>query len=144
MRRGRPPTFQDSATVTFDAAAAAISSASYSTAPGDGTIHFGTTLETNNPPSCTLGYEKTRQIIAEEKRKNPDFDIDYDDFPFNTDARCAVAQGNPTDVRGAQNDVYADPGVRQPWDGTPKKDPDKLNLNPLVTQLSYLLGVVPR
>ena len=121
-----------------------LSSGAYSTAPGDGTIHFGTTLETNNPPSCTLGYEKTQQIIAEEKRKNPDFDIDYDDFPFNTDARCAVAQGNPTDVRGAQNAVYADPGVRQPWDGTPKKDPDKLDLNPLVTQLSYLLGVVPR
>jgi phospholipid/cholesterol/gamma-HCH transport system substrate-binding protein len=121
-----------------------ISSGSYSTAPGDGTIHFGTTLETNNPPSCTLGYEKTQQIIAEEKRKNPNFDISYDDFPFNTDARCAVVQGNPTDVRGAQNAVFADPGVRQPWDGTPKRDPDKLNLNPLVTQLSYLLGVFPR
>ncbi len=95
----------------------AISSSSFSTAPGDGTIHFGATLETNNPPSCTLGYEKTQQIIAEEKRKNPDFDIDYDDFPFNTDARCAVAQGNPTDVRGAQNAVYADPAIRQPGTG---------------------------
>ncbi|GAA2069556.1 MCE family protein [Williamsia deligens] len=122
----------------------AISSGSYSTAPGDGTIHFGTTLETNNPPDCTLGYEKTQQIIAEEKRKNPDFDVNYDDFPFNTDARCAVAQGNPTDVRGAQNAVYADPGVTQPWDARAKRDPDKLDLNPIVTQLSYLLGVTPR
>lgn len=121
-----------------------LSAGSYSTAPGDGTIHFGTTLETNNPPSCTVGYEKTQQIIAEEKRKNPNFDVNYDDFPFNTDARCAVAQGNPTSVRGAQNAVYADPGIAQPWDRVPKKDPDKLDLNPLVTQLSSLLGVTRR
>ncbi|GAA2064832.1 MCE family protein [Williamsia deligens] len=122
----------------------AVSSASYTPAPGDGTIHFGATLETNNPPSCTLGYEKTQQIIAEEKRKNPNFDVNYDDFPFNTDAKCSLAQGNPTGVRGAQNAIYADPDIPQPWDNKPKKDPDKLDLNPLVTQLSYLLGVFPR
>ena len=122
----------------------AVSSGSYTPSPGDGTAHFGVTLETNNPPACTFGYEKTQQIIAEEKRKNPDFDVNYDDFPFNTDARCAVAQGNPTDVRGAQNAVYADPYISQPWDNNPKKDPDKLNLNPIATQLSYLLGVFPR
>ncbi|KQR98170.1 mammalian cell entry protein [Williamsia sp. Leaf354] len=121
-----------------------LSSGSYSTAPGDGTIRFGTVLETNNPPDCTVGYEGTQAIIAAEKRKNPNFDIDYDDFAFNRDARCAVAQGNPTDVRGAQNARFADPGVAQPWDRIPKKDPDKLNLNPLATQLSYLLGVTSR
>jgi phospholipid/cholesterol/gamma-HCH transport system substrate-binding protein len=29
----------------------------------------------------------------------------------------------------------------QPWDNTPKKDPDKLNLNPIATQLAGLLGI---
>ena len=122
----------------------AVSSASYSPAPGDGTIHFGATLETNNPPSCTFGYEGTQQIIAEEKRKNPNFDINYDDFPFNTDAKCSLPQGSPTNVRGAANAVYADPYTSQPWDNIPKKDPDKLDLNPIATQLGYLLGVFPR
>ncbi|WP_045823809.1 MCE family protein [Williamsia herbipolensis] len=122
----------------------ALSSGSYTPAPGDGTIHFGAVLETNNPAACTIGYEGTDAIIAEEKRKNPNFDINYDDFPFNKDAKCAVAQGNPTAVRGAQNAKYADPYYTQPWDRNPKKDPDKLNLNPLATQLSYLLGVAPR
>ncbi|GAA1898110.1 MlaD family protein [Williamsia serinedens] len=123
---------------------AAVSSGSYTPSPGDGTVHFGATLETNNPPACTFGYEKTQQIIAEEKRKNPDFDINYDDFPFNTDAHCALPQGSPTGVRGAQSAVYADPDIPEPWDGKPKKDPDKLDLNPIATQLSYLLGVAPR
>ncbi len=122
----------------------AVSSGSYTPSPGDGTVHFGATLETNNPPACTFGYEKTQQIIAEEKRKNPDFDINYDDFPFNTDARCALPQGSPTSVRGAQSAVWADPDIRQPWDDIPKKDPDKLDLNPIATQLSALLGVSPR
>ncbi|MGZ8179007.1 MCE family protein [Williamsia sp. SKLECPSW1] len=122
----------------------AVSSGSYTPSPGDGTAHFGVTLETNNPPACTFGYEKTQQIIAEEKRKNPDFDVNYDDFPFNTDARCLLPQGSPTSVRGAQSAVYADPQVPEPWDDTPKKDPDKLDLNPIATQLSYLLGVTPR
>ncbi|GAA1462479.1 MCE family protein [Williamsia maris] len=121
-----------------------LSSGSYSTAPGDGTIHFGVVLETNNSPSCTVGYESTKAEIAAIKKKNPDFDLNYDDFPFNTKAECAVAQGNPTVVRGAQNAKYADPTTTQPWDTKPKKDPDKLDLNPLVTQLSYLLGVFPK
>lgn len=122
---------------------ALISSVSYSAAPGDGTIRFGTVLETNNPPSCTRGYESTRQIIADEKRRNPAFDINYDEYPFNTDARCAVAQGNPTDVRGAQNARFADPATPAPWDRTPKKAPDTLELNPIATQLATLLGVIP-
>lgn len=69
-----------------------------SPAPGDGTIHFGIVLEVNNPPACTVGYEGTTDLIAAEKAANPDFDINYDDFPFNTDATCDVAQGNPTGV----------------------------------------------
>ncbi|GAB2667238.1 MlaD family protein [Gordonia jinhuaensis] len=122
---------------------AGLSAGSYSTAPGDGTIHFGVVLETNNPPTCTYGYEGTTKMIDEIKAKNPDFDINYDDFPFNTNANCQVAQGNPTDVRGAKRAVLANPNYAQPWDSTPKKAPDALNLNPIATQLSALLGVRP-
>ena len=122
---------------------AGLSAGSYSTAPGDGTIHFGVVLETNNPPTCTYGYEGTTKMIDEIKAKNPDFDINYDDFPFNTNANCQVAQGNPTDVRGAKRAVLANPNYAQPWDSKPKKAPDALNLNPIATQLSALLGVRP-
>ncbi|WP_188588727.1 MCE family protein [Gordonia jinhuaensis] len=113
------------------------------TAPGDGTIHFGVVLETNNPPTCTYGYEGTTKMIDEIKAKNPDFDINYDDFPFNTNANCQVAQGNPTDVRGAKRAALANPDYAQPWDSKPKKAPDALNLNPIATQLAALLGVRP-
>ncbi|KAF0968532.1 MULTISPECIES: MCE family protein [Gordonia] len=122
----------------------ALSAGSYSPAPGDGQIHFGIVLETNNPASCTRGYEGTQEIIAEMKRKNPNFDVHYDEFPFNTEARCKVPFGNPTGVRGADRAQYANPAYPQPWDNTPKKDPDKLNLNPLAMQLSALLGVRPK
>ncbi|WP_408068826.1 MCE family protein [Williamsia herbipolensis] len=118
-----------------------ISSHAYTTARGDGSIRFGAVLETNNPPSCTVGYESTAAQIAEIKRKNPDFTIDYDDFPFNTSAGCALPQGNPTLVRGAQNAKYAEPTIAQPWDRTPKKAPDTLDLNPLARQMAALLGV---
>ncbi|MGW0037074.1 MCE family protein [Gordonia sp. NPDC003376] len=118
-----------------------LSAGAHSPAPGDGQIHFGVVLETNNPPACTRGYESTQRIIDEMKRTTPDFDIRYDDFPFNTDARCAVPFGNPTGVRSADRTRYADPSATQPWDTTPKKDPDRLNLNPLARQLATLLGV---
>lgn len=119
----------------------ALSSGSYSPAPGDGTIHFGIVLEVNNPPACTLGYESTQDIIAAEEARNPDFDINYDDFPFNTEAKCTVTQGNPTDVRGAARAVFANPNIPQPWDDNPKKMPDTLNLNPIAEQIAALLGV---
>ncbi|WP_253663610.1 MCE family protein [Williamsia maris] len=137
--RNIKPTF-----VTFSpvlAIISGISSGSYTPAPGDKNIHFGIVLETNNPPACTLGYESTQTEIAAIKKKNPDFDLNYDDFPFNTKARCTVAQGNPTAVKGAQNAQFADPRTPQPWDRYPKKDPDKLNLNPIAAQLAALLGV---
>ncbi|GAA3951727.1 MlaD family protein [Gordonia caeni] len=121
----------------------ALSAGSHSPAPGDGQIHFGIVLETNNPPSCTVGYESTDALIAEMKRRNPDFDITYDDFPFNKDANCEVAVGNPTGVRSANRAALANPEIAQPWDNTPKKDPDKLNLNPLAMQLAWLQGVHP-
>lgn len=111
------------------------------TAPGDGTIHFGIVLEVNNPPACTVGYESTDDLIAAEKAKNSDFDINYDDFPFNTEAGCDVAQGNPTGVRGSARAQFADPGIAQPWDDNAKKFPDTLNLNPIATQIAALLGI---
>ena len=115
-----------------------------STAPGDGTTHFGLVLETNNPPACTIGYESTYAMLAELKRQNPNFDDTVDDVPFNTNAGCKVPQGNPTSVRGGARAIYADPLVPQPWDTTPKTMPDTLNLNPVATQIATLLGVLPR
>ncbi|GAB2639317.1 MlaD family protein [Prescottella soli] len=121
----------------------ALSAGASDVAPGDGTIHFGLVLETNNPVPCTPGYEGTQEILAQMKAQNPSFDDTVDDFPFNTKVRCAVEQGNPTGVRSAERIVYADPRTPQPWDSTPKTDPDKLNLNPIATQLATLMGVVP-
>ncbi|MEU6587091.1 MlaD family protein [Nocardia sp. NPDC046763] len=115
-----------------------------STAPGDGTTHFGLVLETNNPPACTLGYEGTQRILDQMKAQNPNFDDTRDDFPFNTQARCAAPQGSETGVRGADRAELADPSVGQPWDDKPKYDPDKLNLNPVATQLATLMGVTPK
>ncbi|GAB0104950.1 MCE family protein [Nocardia sp. JMUB6875] len=115
-----------------------------STAPGDGTTHFGLVLETNNPPACTVGYEGTQRILEQMKAQNPNFDDTRDDFPFNTQAGCAVPQGSETDVRGGARAELADPSVPQPWDDKPKYDPDKLNLNPVATQLSTLMGITPK
>ncbi|MBD0021258.1 MCE family protein [Gordonia pseudamarae] len=129
------------ATNTIFAMLSALSSGSKSVVPGDGQIHFGIVLETNNPPACTKGYESTQKIIEEMKKRNPDFDINYDEFPFNTQAECKVPVGNPTGVRSAARADLANPTIPQPWDNTPKKDPDKLNLNPIATQLAGLLGI---
>ena len=118
-----------------------LSASSHSTSSRDGTIRFGIVLETENPPSCRVGYESTYRILEEMKRRDPDFDPNYDDFPFNTDAACRVPTGSPTAVRGANNAALANPNIDQPWDDTPKKDPDRLNLNPLADQLAALMGV---
>ncbi|MEU7634183.1 MlaD family protein [Nocardia sp. NPDC049220] len=115
-----------------------------STAPGDGTSHFGVVLETNNPPACTVGYEGTYRILEQMKAQNPDFDDTRDEFPFNKDAKCLVPFGNPTAVRGGERADLADPSIVQPWDSNPKTDPDKLNLNPIAVQLATLLGVTPK
>lgn len=121
-----------------------LSASSHATAPGDGQIHFGVVLETNNPPACTRGYESTQRMIDEMRRRNPSFDLRYDDFPFNTAAACTVPQGNPTSVRGAARAPYANPRIAQPWDTTPKRDPDRLDLNPLARQFAALMGVHAR
>ncbi|MCX5041655.1 MCE family protein [Aldersonia sp. NBC_00410] len=115
-----------------------------STAPGDGTTHFGLVLETNNPIACTRGYESTYEELRQLKAQNPDFDDTQDNFPFNTKAGCKVPQGNPTSVRGGARAIYSDPQVPQPWDDTPKTMPDTLNLSPAAEQLAVLLGVTPR
>jgi phospholipid/cholesterol/gamma-HCH transport system substrate-binding protein len=115
-----------------------------STAPGDGTTHFGLVLETNNPPACTIGYEGTKRILAQMKRQHPNFDDTRDDFPFNANAGCKVPQGSVTDVRGGARAELADPGVSQPWDNTPKTMPDTLNLRPLSVQMAALMGITPR
>ncbi|BDT94028.1 ABC transporter substrate-binding protein [Nocardia sputorum] len=115
-----------------------------STAPGDGTSHFGLVLETNNPPACTVGYEGTHRILEQMKAQNPNFDDTRDEFPFNKDAKCLVPFGNPTAVRGGERAELADPAIVQPWDSNPKTDPEKLNLNPVAVQLSTLLGVTPK
>lgn len=115
-----------------------------STAPGDGTTHFGLVLETNNPPACTVGYEGTQRILDQMKAQNPNFDDTRDDFPFNTQAGCTVPQGSETAVRGGARADLADPSVPQPWDDKPKYDPEKLTLNPVATQLATLMGVTPK
>jgi phospholipid/cholesterol/gamma-HCH transport system substrate-binding protein len=118
----------------------ALSLGTSSTAPGDGTTHFGLVLETNSPPPCTLGYEGTQRILTQLKARNPDFDDTRDDFPFNTNATCAAPQGSVSDVRGAARADLADPAVTQPWDGKPKTMPDVLDLNPVATQIANLIG----
>ncbi|GAA3699322.1 MCE family protein [Gordonia hankookensis] len=141
LRTIEPTSF---ATSTTFAMLSALSAGSHSPAPGDGQIHFGVVLETNNPAACTRGYEGTDAMIREMKRKDPSFDIHYDDFPFNTNAKCSVPVGNPTGVRSAGRAALANPAYKQPWDNTPKKDPDRLNLNPLAQQLAALMGVHPK
>lgn len=136
-----PTTYAVSTTVAM---LSALSAGSHAPAPGDGQIHFGVVLETNNPAACTRGYESTERLVAEMRRRDSTFDLRYDEFPFNTSAKCTVPLGNPTGVRGAERAKYANPAYPQPWDSTPKKDPDKLNLNPLAQQLAALLGVRPK
>lgn len=113
-------------------------------APGDGTLHQGLLLETNNPPPCTQGYEGTYEILAQMKRDNPNFDPTRDEFPLNMKANCTTPLGSVSGVRSANRIAYADPADPQPWDNKPKVDPDKLNLNPIATQLAPLLGITPK
>ncbi|AZG48188.1 MCE family protein [Gordonia insulae] len=141
LRTIEPTSF---ATAPTFAMLSALSAGSHAPAPGDGQIHFGVVLETNNPAACTRGYESTNAMIREMKRKDPSFDIHYDEFPFNTNAKCSVPVGNPTGVRSADRAAYANPEFKQPWDSIPKKDPDRLNLNPLAQQLAALMGVHPQ
>ena len=122
----------------------ALSAGAMGVAPGDGTIHFGLVLETNNPPACTQGYEGTWRIIEEMKARDPDFDWQEQDFPPNYDARCTVPLGSPSVVRGAARAEFSDPRVPQPWDSKPKVAPDRVDLSVAATQLAELQGIIPR
>jgi phospholipid/cholesterol/gamma-HCH transport system substrate-binding protein len=62
----------------------------------DGTGHLGVVLNLFDPPSCTKGYEGTRQRAAD----------DLTETPVNLGAYCAEPPGSPTGVRGAQNAPY--------------------------------------
>ncbi|MEU5842539.1 MlaD family protein [Rhodococcus sp. NPDC047139] len=122
----------------------AVAGSASTVAPGDGAVRQGIVLETNNPPSCTIGYEGTQELLARLRAENPDFDDTQQDFPYDTNVSCEVPQGSVTGVRSANRIVFADPNTIQPWDFKPKKDPDRLNLNPIATQLAPLLGVTPK
>ncbi|GAA3200239.1 hypothetical protein GCM10020255_104510 [Rhodococcus baikonurensis] len=66
------------------------------------------------------------------------------ELPLNTAANCQAPQGSETGVRSANRIAFADPNTSQPWDNKPKVDPDKLDLNPIATQLAPMLGATPK
>lgn len=65
---------------------------SYTVIPGDGTTHFGLTVNADDPPACTQGYGTRRRDPADTGTR-----------PANTGARCTAPRGGKTSVRGAQN-----------------------------------------
>ncbi|QHA07961.1 MCE family protein [Streptomyces broussonetiae] len=65
---------------------------SYTVIPGDGTTHFGLTVNADDPPACTQGYGTQRRAPADTSTR-----------PANTGARCTAPRGSKTSVRGAQN-----------------------------------------
>ncbi|MEU1400986.1 MlaD family protein [Streptomyces sp. NPDC005728] len=72
---------------------------SYTVIPGDGTTHFGLTVNADDPPACTQGYGTQRRDPADTSTR-----------PANTDARCTAPRGDKTSVRGAQNAPGASAG----------------------------------
>jgi phospholipid/cholesterol/gamma-HCH transport system substrate-binding protein len=73
---------------------------SYTVIPGDGTTHFGLTVNADDPPACTQGYGTQRRDPADTAPR-----------PANTDARCTAPRGSKTSVRGAQNAPGATTGA---------------------------------
>ncbi|POX47426.1 MCE family protein [Streptomyces sp. Ru72] len=65
---------------------------SYTVIPGDGTTHFGLTVNANDPPACTQGYGTRRRDPSDTATR-----------AANTGARCTAPRGSATSVRGAQN-----------------------------------------
>ncbi|MGW2418636.1 MCE family protein [Streptomyces sp. NPDC001709] len=65
---------------------------SYTVIPGDGTTHFGLTVNAGDPPACTQGYGTQRRDPADTGTR-----------PANTGAHCTAPRGSKTSVRGAQN-----------------------------------------
>jgi phospholipid/cholesterol/gamma-HCH transport system substrate-binding protein len=65
---------------------------SYTVVPGDGTFHFGLTVNADDPPPCTEGYGTAWRDPSDTGTR-----------PANTAARCTAPRGDRTSVRGAQN-----------------------------------------
>nr|WP_232376717.1 MCE family protein [Amycolatopsis aidingensis] len=79
--------------------------------PGDGTAHLGLVLTVFDPPSCTKGYEGTRQRPGSATTE----------VPPNSDAYCAEPPGSPIGVRGSQNAPYG--GAPRPATAPPASEP---------------------
>ena len=86
----------EQALVTFPVVVAG----SYTVAPGDGTFHFGLTVNANDPPACTQGYGTARRDPSDTSAR-----------PANTGAHCTAPRGGKTSVRGAQNAPGASSGA---------------------------------
>jgi phospholipid/cholesterol/gamma-HCH transport system substrate-binding protein len=72
----------------------------FTVTPGDGTEHFGIVLNSNSPPPCTKGYEKTEIRYPQDTRK----------VPAERRVGCTLPQDSQQAVRGARNA----PPPRQP------------------------------
>jgi len=70
----------------------AVVATTYTTVPGDGTVHLGLVLNNFDPFACTRGYGGTRQRPGTAT----------ENVPANLDARCIPTAQAPT-VRGAHN-----------------------------------------
>lgn len=62
----------------------------FTTAPGDGTAHFGLVLNVANPPGCQ--YNTVQRVPEDTSHR-----------PANTSVQCTAPVSSGTDVRGAQN-----------------------------------------
>ena len=71
----------------------------FTVVPGDGTAHFGLVVNNSDPPVCIAGYQGT--IKRQPSQTGP--------AGVNTNARCALGRGSPTEVRGAENVPGGDP-----------------------------------
>ncbi len=80
------------------------------TVASDGRGHLGLVFESFTPPSCTKGYEGTRQRPAH----------DVSEVEPNKNAYCAEPPGSPVTVRGAQNAPFR--GVPQAVPAPQRKD----------------------
>ncbi len=113
----------------------AVSSGSYTPSPGDGTAHFGITLETNNPPACTIGYEKTQRSSPRRSgRTRPSTSTTTTSRSTRTrSARCrrAVRPVSGCPDRGLRRPTVLRAVGRQPQEGPrqarpqPDRHPDR-------------------
>ncbi|ACU40427.1 hypothetical protein [Actinosynnema mirum] len=104
-------------------------------APGDGRARFGLALNVLDPLPCAVGYEGTRIRQGADTATAP---------PLNGGARCALARGSATGVRGAQNAPH--PGVPSTPGGGEAEQPGREPAAPedgapLLIGLGQLLGL---